>query len=98
MQDMVKGLQHIAQEGKIPTEHGPTTVMAELKAAALIQRKLFICMLATQDSGQEASVRSAVLHTTAQNLQQPWPLVLETHEEILVSCLIIVWSDLLQFY
>ena len=84
---MVRGLQQIDQQNKCSTAHSPSNVMAELKAAGLIQRKLFLFMLATQDASQEAAVRSAVLHTSTVNVQQPWQLVQQTHEDMLVGCL-----------
>ena len=86
LQGMVRGLQQIDQQNKCSTAHTPSNVMAELKAAGLLQRKLFLFMLATQDASQEAAVRSAVLHTSMVNLQQPWQLVQQTHEDMLVGC------------
>ena len=82
---MVAGLQHIAQQSENSPHRSPAYAADELGAAAAIQRKLFLFMLAAQDPVQEASVQAAVLHTTACNLQQPWRLVQETHEQMLVS-------------
>ena len=82
-QDMVEGLQKIQRQSE---GQSPSNALAELKAAGLMQRKLHLYMLATQDPSQEAAVRPAVLHTAEYNLQQPWQVVLQTHEDILVGC------------
>lgn len=85
MQDLVSGLQRISQQSEASPGHIQASVMDELKAAAALQRKLFLFMLASQDPSQEASVQSVLLHTTTLNLQQPWQVVRQSHENMLVG-------------
>ncbi|KAK9807090.1 hypothetical protein WJX73_003537 [Symbiochloris irregularis] len=83
--DVVTGLQGISQRSEASPAHAQADVMEELKAAAAVQRKMFLLVVAAEDPAQEASVRSAILHTTTHNLDQPWPLVQQIHEDMLAN-------------
>ena len=78
------GLQKIEQQSD---GHSLPNVMAELRSAGQMQRKLLLYALASDDPSQGEAVRSAMLQTAEHNLQYSWQLVLQTHEEMLVSCL-----------